>query len=256
MSEVALFDRPLLYQIATLFGFVVARALVLAGGSSLWIRFSKWAQRHRIIVKNMDGRTLAKGMLTALWVLALDVALGLTLLHTGVFQFLTEFSAVEFILAYAAMFVWVEVYFYYSHRLLHHPKLFWLHRQHHQEMPLNPWTSLSFSFGERVIVLFGAVLIPAVMTNFFPIPAVAILAYFFTNYVLNVFGHLNVEVVSNRWVRSWWGTWLLTPTYHALHHLRYRGHYGLFTPFLDKWHGSYYKDYPEVHQQKYEAKVT
>lgn len=254
MGEVALFDRPLLYQLTTLFGFVVARALILAGGSSLWIRFSAWAQRHRIVAKGMDCSTLSSGLLTALLVLALDVALGITLLHTGVFQFVTDFTWGAFLLTFAAMFVWVEIYFYYSHRLLHHPKLFWLHRQHHQQMPLNPWTSLSFSVGERVIVLFGAVVVPALITQFVAVPAVAILGYFFLNYVLNVFGHLNVEVIPNRWVRSFWGRWLLTPTYHGLHHIRYRGHYGLFTPFLDKLHGSYFEDYPEFHQQKYEGK--
>lgn len=38
-----------------------------------------------------------------------------------------------------------------------------------------------------------------------------------------------------------------TPTYHALHHARYKGHYGLFTPYLDMMFGTYFKDYEIVH---------
>jgi sterol desaturase/sphingolipid hydroxylase (fatty acid hydroxylase superfamily) len=35
--------------------------------------------------------------------------------------------------------------------------------------------------------------------------------------------------------------------FHARHHARYQGHYGLFTVVLDRWFGTAFQDYPRVH---------
>ncbi len=73
--------------------------------------------------------------------------------------------------------------------------------------------------------------------------------YGLANYALNVLGHSNVEVFPGWFARSRLGRWLVTPTYHALHHARYRGHYGLFTSVLDRCFGSVYADYEMVQQR-------
>ncbi|MBY0451616.1 MAG: sterol desaturase family protein, partial [Bdellovibrionaceae bacterium] len=185
---------------------------------------------------------------SGIFILFVDATMTVVLLKAGLLNVKKNGSLVEFVTVFGLMFVWVEIYFYYSHRLLHHPKLFRIHRAHHQGAPLSPLTSLSFSLIERLILLFGAVVLPALLSLWVPLSAEAYMAYFFTNYSLNVLGHVNVEIFSPRFVNSWAGRFFYTPTFHALHHLRYKGHFGLFTSFLDKSHGTYFKDYPAFHE--------
>ncbi|WP_371920198.1 hypothetical protein, partial [Pseudomonas sp. FW306-02-F04-AA] len=70
--------------------------------------------------------------------------------------------------------------------MLHIPSLFWIHRHHHQSAVINPWTSLAFSFPERLILLMGLAIIPALVSPWIPLPLECFIAYFFANYALNV----------------------------------------------------------------------
>ena len=71
---------------------------------------------------------------------------------------------------------------------------------------------------------------------------------------MNVLGHSNLEVFPARFTQSPWGRWLITPTYHALHHARYRGHYGLFTQCLDRAFETVWPDYERVQQRAASAR--
>jgi sterol desaturase/sphingolipid hydroxylase (fatty acid hydroxylase superfamily) len=86
-----------------------------------------------------------------------------------------------------------------------------------------------------------------------PVTLAGVMAYILTNYALNVFGHGNTEWLPERFVRSWAGRLFFTPTFHALHHARYQGHYGLFTPMLDRWLGTAFDDYEQVHARAREG---
>jgi sterol desaturase/sphingolipid hydroxylase (fatty acid hydroxylase superfamily) len=100
---------------------------------------------------------------------------------------------------------------------------------------------------ERLILLGGGFGMVVLAMQFMPVTLPAVLAYVLTNYVLNVFGHGNTEWLPERFVSSWAGRLFFTPTFHALHHARYQGHYGLFTPVLDRWLGTQFDDYAQVH---------
>jgi sterol desaturase/sphingolipid hydroxylase (fatty acid hydroxylase superfamily) len=93
-----------------------------------------------------------------------------------------------------------------------------------------PWTSLAFS-----------------MQGYF--------AYFLLNYILNIYGHLNVEFVPPGFLNTIPGKIINTTTYHALHHARYRGHYGLFTQVLDRAHGTWFPDYAKIHSIEASPKI-
>ncbi|WP_233585170.1 sterol desaturase family protein [Corallococcus sp. CA054B] len=110
-----------------------------------------------------------------------------------------------------------------------------------------PLTALSFSVMERVVLLGGGLSMHFAATHLMPGSQAGVLAYMLTNYVLNAFGHGNTEWLPKRFVTSWVGRVLFTPTFHALHHARYQGHYGLFTVVLDRWLGTAFADYPRVH---------
>ncbi len=228
---------------------LISRSLIFISIPLLWSQTSKWAAQRQIIKhKPISFVVFLQEISSGIFLLFIDSVVTVVLLKTGVLNITQNYSLSQFVVVFVSMFVWVEIYFYYSHRVLHHPKLFWIHRAHHQGAPLSPLTSLSFSLIERLILLSGAVVLPAVLSIWVPLPAEAFVSYFFLNYFLNVLGHVNVEIFSPRFVNSWAGRFFYTPTFHALHHIRYKGHFGLFTSFLDKSNGTYFKDYPEFHE--------
>lgn len=246
MDLVQLNWKPLLLALMAL---LTMRSLILMCLPLLWTQTSKWAAKRQIIKHQPIHLGLfLKEMGYGIYILFIDAIVTVILLKSGILNIKKTGSALEFLIVFTVAFVWLEIYFYYSHRILHHPKLFWIHRTHHQGAPLSPLTSLSFSLIERLILLSGSLILPSLISFWIAIPAEAFMAYFFTNYFLNVLGHINVEIFSPAFVNSWAGRFFYTPTFHALHHLRYKGHFGLFTSVLDKWHGTYFKDYPVFHE--------
>lgn len=222
------------------------RSFLFAGIGTIWIKFSKWAKNHRVVNREIPWKVIGKDILSASLILGIDAATFVILIPTGMLKVDGHASLQANLITFVVFFIAFEAYFYYLHRALHHPKLFWIHKHHHSSVATNPWTSLSFSVIERLILLVGAAGVPAVISQFVPIPEIGYSLYFLTNYILNVYGHLNVEFMPKIYVRTV-GQVVNTTTYHALHHLRYRGHFGLFTRFLDRAHGTEFKDYPDMH---------
>lgn len=236
-------------QMLVFYAIFLVRATIFAGGGTAWIQTSEWAKKHKVILQDTECRAIWADVLDGLLVIAVDAVVTVLAFHYGWLRLSIDSSPLLIVATFAAMFVWLEIYFYYSHRLLHHPKLFWIHKRHHVRRATNPWTSLSFSVSERFVLLFGAVGIPAVLSHFIPMSIESYFGYFLFNYIFNVYGHLNVETLPTRFVNSRLGRIFFTTTFHALHHSRYRGHYGLFTQVLDGWHGTKFADYEKYHEQ-------
>lgn len=244
---------PLLYLVCYFSAYFFARGVIFAEGLSRFLRLdTRWRKRavYRVAkpadqVRNEIKTTGIIAVLDAVWI-SLVIKLG-------------AFSPNPYDLplllgTFAAMFVWFEIWFYFTHRLMHLPQFFWIHKRHHESKVTDPWTSLSFSIPERLILVFGATGLPALATHFLPISGYGILAYFFTNYLLNVYGHSNTEWISPSALGRRGGQFLNTATYHALHHARYKGHYGLFTPYLDHLFETRFEDYESVHRLAYEGR--
>ncbi|PRY09870.1 C-5 sterol desaturase [Pontibacter ummariensis] len=124
-----------------------------------------------------------------------------------------------------------DAYFYWTHRLMHHPRLFRLfHLTHHQSTNPSPWAAFSFSPLEAVVE--GSVII--VIALLIPIHPLAILLFLLFMTVYNVYGHLGYEVYPAWLVNSRLGKWLNTSTNHNMHHKYFRGNYGLYFRFWDE----------------------
>ncbi|WP_304504093.1 sterol desaturase family protein [Corallococcus sp. EGB] len=220
------------------------KLLAVAGGWLVWR--TRLAERFRVFRRELSKGQLRSEALAAVGVVATDAAL------IGAFRYFTgplyaPFSLATALWSYAWMFVGFEVWFYVTHRLLHLPRLYRFHAQHHVAQVTEPLTALSFSVVERVVLMGGGLSLHFAAMHLFPGTQVGILAYLLTNYVLNAFGHGNTEWLPKRFVTSWVGRVFFTPTFHALHHARYQGHYGLYTVVLDRWFGTAFADYPLVH---------
>jgi Delta7-sterol 5-desaturase len=220
------------------------RAMVFAGGAQLWIQLSPSSDQHRIVAKTTERLSYKKEILRGILVISLDAVFVASMIYFELLKIDPNPLWFETILVFFSLFIWFEIYFYFSHRAIHHPKLFWIHAAHHEGKGTSPFTSLSFSLWERGILLIGAIGIPALFSHWISLSLQGIGIYFLVNYILNVNGHLGRELFSAKFLLKF--PWLASATSHGLHHLRYKGNYGLFTQSLDRLLDTDFKDYEEV----------
>ena len=124
-----------------------------------------------------------------------------------------------------------DTWFYWTHRIMHHPRLFKrMHAVHHASKPPTAWAAMSFHWSEA---LTGAFIIPALV---FLIPIhVGILGLVLTIMtIMGVTNHMGWEMFPRRLVHGLAGRWLITATHHHAHHQLYRGNYGLYFRFWDR----------------------
>jgi sterol desaturase/sphingolipid hydroxylase (fatty acid hydroxylase superfamily) len=152
----------------------------------------------------------------------------------------------NFTYTFLIVFVWTEIWHYFSHRLMHHKSLLWIHREHHKSKITNPLSSISFSFMEKFIFSAGIIAPVAVLSWYMPISFFGIVAYYVFYFVTNVLGHSNFEIREPGYAQTWIGKIINTPAYHAMHHARYVKNYGLITSTLDRMFNTMWEDYDKV----------
>jgi len=219
-------------------------ALAFAG-----LRCWGWARRHPVLAGGWPAGQLASEAAAALRVLAFDTAAALLVAVAlpGLGGVPAVFSAQGWRAGLATLLVaglWYELWFYGLHRALHTRWGWRWHRQHHTALVCSPLTALSFSLVERAGLLLGLLLFAALGLLGVPLSGPGLLAYVALNQVLNVLGHSNVALALPARGWGWLQPWLVTPTFHALHHARGGAHYGLFTTVLDRAFGTVLADYP------------
>ena len=224
--------------------FGVRSVIVVAIGFAL-IRFSTWGRERRIYKMKYGRRQLSREALT----MAMIIPYYSFLISIATyFQFIkfVPFTLLGTIQTFAASFIWNEIWFYGLHRLLHHPRLMFIHRHHHRSPVASPLSTASFSFTEQTFQVVSALFWPAVSSHFLPWTFEGLTLYSVFSVTVNLLGHSNFEVYPAGFADSKIGRWFSTPTYHSLHHGRIRGHYGLLTTIPDRIFGTYFEDYARV----------
>lgn len=150
---------------------------------------------------------------------------------TKIYDDIHQFSALYFILSILIALFIHDTYFYFMHRIMHHPKIFkHVHLVHHKSTNPNPFSSYSFHPIEAIIE--GAVIIVIAIT--IPIHKLALGIFLLVMILYNIYGHLGYEIIPN-WIRkSKIGKWLNTATNHNLHHKLGKDNYGLYFKFWDE----------------------
>lgn len=172
------------------------------------------------------------------------VLIGLAL-YSGILKDHTE-SVLNFAYTFAIVFVWTEIWHYFSHRAMHHKSLLWIHREHHKSKVTNVISSMSFSFMEKFIFSAGIIAPVAALSSVMPISFYGIVGYYLFYFVTNALGHSNFEIREPGYAQTWIGKIINTPTYHAMHHARYVKNYGLITSTLDRMFNTMWEDYDKV----------
>lgn len=174
-------------------------------------------------------------------------AAGFTQIYTDPFAYGWVYLPVSFLF----LILLHDTYFYWIHRLMHHPRLFkHLHRVHHQSFNPTPWASLSFHPLEAILEI-AIVPIAALIIPFHPL----VLFLFATWSLLwNVIGHLGYEIFPAGFVHHPVFRWFNTSTHHNMHHERSGCNYGLYFNFWDTMmetnHKAYHTTFDGITGQK------
>lgn len=136
-----------------------------------------------------------------------------------------------------------DAWFYWTHRLIHHPRLFRrLHRTHHRSHNPSPWTAYSFDMGEAAI---NAAFLPLFLFVM-PTSVQAIILFLLHMIVRNAVGHCGYEVFPSRRNGRPVFDWMTTVTHHDLHHAQAGWNYGLYFTWWDRLMGT---EHPLYHEK-------
>lgn len=144
------------------------------------------------------------------------------------------------ICSYIAVLLLQDTYFYFVHRLSHHPFFFqWLHQGHHRSRPPTPWTFFALEPYEATMqaaFLLGITLV-------LPLYVGVIIAVLLTMMTWAIGNHLGITVVPHSSLSCYLGRWFIGSTYHLVHHRKFNRHYGLYFTFWDRLLGTQDPDY-------------
>ena len=128
------------------------------------------------------------------------VTVGKDLSLNRIYWDIEQYSLTWYFASYVVLFLWHDTWFYWTHRLMHHPKLY-------KKFHVIHWS---------VLPLFNVVSI-----------------------LLNVHGHLGHDIFSRSTLEKAPFKWFNHPSTHGQHHLKHQGNFSLYLVFWDKLMGTW-----------------
>lgn len=224
--------------------FMTRSALAVAVG--FWfIHKTRMGQTRRVYAMDFGGHQLHDEFWTILKIVPFYSVLVALSYYYQIIHY-ADFTVLGTLFTFFSIFIWNELWFYGLHRLLHTRKWMYIHATHHRARVTSPFSIACFSFAEQSFHVFFALIFPVLISRVYPITFEGLAFYSLFQITVNLLGHMNVEVYPTGFADSWIGRWVTTPTFHALHHGRSKGHYGLLTTIPDRIFGTYFEDYPRV----------
>lgn len=150
---------------------------------------------------------------------------------------------------YSEWYFWVSVplflvlhdaYFYWTHRAMHHPKLYrYFHMTHHRSHNPTPFTAYNFAPLEAIVnfsfVPVSVLLIPIHNSALWIVMGIMIFK--------NASSHAGYEIMPRSWAKLPVLGWLTTVTHHDMHHERGSANYGFYFTWWDKFMGTEHANY-------------
>ena len=141
------------------------------------------------------------------------------------------------------MYVAQDAYIYWTHRLMHHKSFFRAtHAVHHNSVNPSPFSSYSVNWIEGMV---HGIYLPIVAV-LIPINLWAVAVFMVVMLTGNIHGHLGYELMPRWFARNPITKWIVTPTYHSLHHQRSNCNYAPYFTWWDRWMGTDHPDYDEI----------
>ncbi len=229
---------------------VTLRYLIIASIAFLIfyrIRKKVWSYKKiqtRFPVRQDYYREISYSLLTALIFSLIGYGLFMTPIrpYTQLYTRIEDFGIAYFFLSIPIILLLHDTYFYWTHRLMHHPGVFrYFHKVHHLSTNPSPWAAFAFHPLEAIVEAGIVVLVAFIM----PVHPLAIALFLLIMMIYNVYGHLGYELYPKGFSRSRIGKWLNTSLNHNQHHQYFQGNYGLYFLWWDRWMGTLRKDYDQ-----------
>jgi sterol desaturase/sphingolipid hydroxylase (fatty acid hydroxylase superfamily) len=166
--------------------------------------------------------------------------------YSNMYDEISQYGTPYYCFTFVWMFFLHDAYFYWAHRLMHHPILFkYVHLVHHKSNNPSPWTAYAFHPLEAVIEAG----ITTVIAFSIPTHRSAILIYMLFQIAYNVYGHLGFEIFPSNMNTHWLGKWFNTSVSHNMHHKYAVKNYGLWTTMWDRAMGTMHVKYDETYEK-------
>ena len=232
------------YYYLVFLGVTIARYFLIAGGAYwlFYVLLGKFLPKKSLRLKQPMGSVIRKDIklsvlsavvfaFCAVLILS-EYRLGVTLLYTNPYEYGLWYLGVSFV----GVLMLQDTYFYFIHRLFHHPLVFrWMHCGHHSSGEPTPWSSFAFDLPEAILQSLFFVAIVFII----PLHFITLAAALITMTVWAVVSHLGFELFPSSFRHHWFGKWFIGATYHSTHHNNYSLHYGLYFTFWDKLLGTH-----------------
>ncbi|MBU6229028.1 MAG: sterol desaturase family protein [Cyanobacteria bacterium REEB459] len=241
-------DHSFQYYGIVFYAIILARYFVIAGGIYLCLYFlprppvspSRRRPSWRSIYHDIKLSVLSAGIfaLAAAFILCAYGNHG-TQLYADPWKYGLWYLG----LSYGLVLLLQDTYFYFTHRLFHHPRLFpWVHQGHHRSRYPTPWTSFAFDPIEAIVQALFLVGV----TFLIPLNFGVMIAVLTTMTVWAVLNHLAPDRLPLAFPHHWLGRWIIGPAHHSIHHAKYHSHYGLYFTFWDRWLGTQHPSYRAI----------
>lgn len=239
-------------EIAAVFPTVLAieagRYILAAGLLSLIVAvfWNVWFKARKIQTRSAGAADLRREIATSLRTSLIFAVVGFCMHLAAKAGWLTvyqDFSVrdpVYFAITLVLMVVAHDAWFYWTHRAMHHPRLFrTFHWTHHKSKAPTPWTAYAFDMPEALVTVAFVPLWIALV----PMHDQAVFVFVTWQIIRNVMGHAGVELspVSGRPSRLF--GWLNTTTHHDMHHQHPHANFGLYFTWWDRLMGTEHPDY-------------
>lgn len=231
-------------KLAGLFSTIqIVRYLIFAGLVYLvfWFFKNKFTDKNRIqkndFTKSDLIRELSYSFQTSI-IFGIILSFGFYPQKDNLFNLAIHAPILESALWLTFLIIFHDTYFYWMHRALHHPKLFaWTHKVHHMSKNPSPFAAMSFQPLEAVFEIVW--IVP--LAYFLPIEMGIWAIFSFIIILINVLGHLGVEIYPESWSQNRVLKYLNTSTNHNEHHQYFHNNYSLYFSFWDRWMGTFRK---------------
>jgi len=148
--------------------------------------------------------------------------------YTQIYVNIDRFSYFYLFISFILLLGIHEIYFYFTHLLMHKPIFYKkIHQVHHYSTHVTPWASFSFHPYETLI---HALFIP-IFILIIPIHPIVIFCYLIFMTVTAVSNHLGYELIKSHMIKSWF----ISGEHHGIHHEKFKYNFGLYFTILDKW---------------------
>jgi lathosterol oxidase len=233
-----LLDHSFAFYGVAFFGIILGRYFLVAGGMYLlfYAPFRKSFLEsnlrqnpdRKLIQSDIKLSVLSAAVFAIASALILSgYSLGITCLYSDPHQYGLWYLG----LSYVLVLILQDTYFYFTHRLFHHPSLFrWAHQGHHRSHHPTPWTSFAFDPLEAIVSSLFLISIVFIL----PLHFITMIAVLTTMTIWAVLNHLGIDRLPLSFPHHWLAKWFIGPAHHSIHHLKYNRHYGLYFTFWDK----------------------